>query len=79
MPAASLQKAIDEKLTRAAGEENSDPAVAEEFLAAETGQPVPVPQTSRCPARADRTAPAPGSWPPDRHLGHRPGRPSAVS
>jgi IS5 family transposase len=26
-----------EKLTRAAGEENSDPAVAEEFLAAETG------------------------------------------
>jgi Transposase domain (DUF772) len=27
----------DEKLTRAAGEENSDPAVAEEFLAAETG------------------------------------------
>jgi len=27
----------DEKLTRAAGEENSDPAVAEEFLAAQTG------------------------------------------
>ncbi|MGH3124198.1 MAG: transposase [Streptosporangiaceae bacterium] len=27
----------DEKLTRAAGEENSDPAVAAEFLAAETG------------------------------------------
>jgi IS5 family transposase len=27
----------DEKLTRAAGEDNSDPAVAEEFLAAETG------------------------------------------
>jgi len=27
----------DEKLTRAAGEKNSDPAVAEEFLAAETG------------------------------------------
>ncbi len=27
----------DEKLSRAAGEENSDPAVAEEFLAAETG------------------------------------------
>jgi len=27
----------DEKLTRAAGEENSDPAVAEEFLTAETG------------------------------------------
>ena len=29
----------DEKLTRAAGTENSDPAVAEEFLAAETGSP----------------------------------------
>ena len=28
----------DEKLTRAAGTENSDPAVAEEFLAAEAGQ-----------------------------------------
>jgi hypothetical protein len=29
----------DEKLTRAAGTENSDPAVAEEFLAAEAGSP----------------------------------------
>jgi hypothetical protein len=29
----------DEKLTRAAGQENSDPAVAEEFLAAEAGGP----------------------------------------
>jgi hypothetical protein len=28
----------DEKLTRAAGQDNSDPAVAEQFLAAETGQ-----------------------------------------
>ena len=28
----------DEKLTRASGTENSDPAVAEEFLAAEAGQ-----------------------------------------
>jgi IS5 family transposase len=28
----------DEKLTKAAGQENSDPAVAEEFLAAEAGQ-----------------------------------------
>ena len=28
----------DEKLTRAAGTENSDPAEAEEFLAAETGR-----------------------------------------
>jgi hypothetical protein len=31
----------DEKLTRAAGEENSDPAVAEEFLAAGTGPASP--------------------------------------
>ena len=29
----------DEKLTKAAGQENSDPAVAEEFLAAEAGTP----------------------------------------
>ena len=28
----------DEKLTKAAGQENSDPAVAEEFLAAEAGR-----------------------------------------
>ena len=38
----------DEKLTRAAGTENSDPAVAEEFLAAETGVDTP--------GRADSTA-----------------------
>src|SRR6266478_5800132 len=38
----------DEKLTRAAGTENSDPAVAEEFLAAETG--------ADAPGRADSTA-----------------------
>jgi Transposase domain (DUF772)/Transposase DDE domain len=31
----------DEKLTKAAGEDNSDPAVAGEFLAAETGQASP--------------------------------------
>ena len=31
----------DEKLTKAAGTENSDPAVAEEFLAAQAGQPGP--------------------------------------
>src|SRR5271165_7375844 len=37
-----------EKLTRAAGTENSDPAVAEEFLAAETG--------TDAPGRADSTA-----------------------
>ncbi len=29
----------DEKLTRASGQDNSDPAVAEEFLAAEAGTP----------------------------------------
>jgi IS5 family transposase len=33
----------DEKLTRAAGAENSDPAVAEQFLAAEAGQEDPGP------------------------------------
>jgi hypothetical protein len=33
----------DEKLTRAAGTENSDPAVAEEFLAAEAGEEDPGP------------------------------------
>ena len=38
----------DEKLTRAAGTENSDPAAAEEFLAAETG--------ADAPGRADSTA-----------------------
>jgi hypothetical protein len=38
----------DEKLTRAAGTENSDPAVAEEFLAAETG--------ADAAGRADSTA-----------------------
>jgi hypothetical protein len=41
----------DEKLTRAAGTENSDPAVAEEFLAAETGAP-------DAPGRAGSTADA---------------------
>ena len=39
----------DEKLTRAAGTENSDPAVAQEFLAAETGAP-------DAAGRADSTA-----------------------
>ena len=39
----------DEKLTRAAGTENSGPAVAEEFLAAGTGSP-------DVPGRADSTA-----------------------
>src|SRR5258705_1234020 len=38
----------DEKMTRAAGTENSDPAVAEEFLAAETG--------ADAPGRPDTTA-----------------------
>jgi len=46
----------DEKLTRAAGQENSDPAIAEEFLAAETGAP------GAAPGGADSAGdgPAPG-------------------
>jgi hypothetical protein len=46
-----------EKLTRAAGEENSDPAVAEEFLDAETG-PDARAGGDPAPAWAGRTAPA---------------------
>ena len=56
----------DEKLTAAAGEENSDPAVAEEFLAAGAG-PAPAPKTSPPPARAGRTTLA------------LPGRPAAAA
>ena len=37
----------DEKLTRASGEENSDPAVAAEFLAAEAGPDGPAPPRTR--------------------------------
>jgi hypothetical protein len=55
----------DEKLTRASGEENSDPAVAEEFLAAEAGQGS---GTADEPAPAqggqDGTAPAGTPQPP---------------
>ena len=40
----------DEKLTRASGEENSDPAVAGEFLAAEAAR------QDRCPAAGDQAA-----------------------
>ncbi len=39
----------DEKLTRAAGQENSDPAVAEQFLAAEAGQQDPGPAAAGDP------------------------------
>ena len=46
----------DEKLTRAAGEENSDPAVAEEFLAAGTGPASSGAGAEPPLARADSTA-----------------------
>ena len=42
----------DEKLTKAAGQENSDPAVAEEFLAAEAGAGPAAAGTARLPAAA---------------------------
>jgi hypothetical protein len=41
----------DEKLTRASGEENSDPAVAEEFVAAEAGQASSGPEDRPAPAQ----------------------------
>ena len=47
----------DEKLTRAAGTENSDPAVAEEFLAAEAGQEDSGPAPARSPAEGGQPAP----------------------
>ncbi|MGH3259034.1 MAG: transposase [Streptosporangiaceae bacterium] len=56
----------DEKLTRAAGEDNSDPAVAEQFLAAQTGRGGP--GTADEPAAAqggqDGTGPAGTPQPP---------------
>ena len=42
----------DEKLTKAAGQENSDPAVAEQFLAAEAGQQDPGPAAAGDPPAA---------------------------
>src|SRR6516225_1226766 len=53
----------DEKLTRAAGEENSDPAVAAEFLAAETGQASSGPEDGPAPGR-DGAGPAGPPQPP---------------
>ena len=49
----------DEKLTKAAGQENSDPAVAEEFLAAEAGRGDPGPAAA--PAAASGGS-APLAW-----------------
>ena len=51
-PAADPETGIitDEKLTRASGTENSDPAVAEEFLAAEAGQAGPARGAEQPPA-----------------------------
>jgi transposase-like protein DUF772/DDE family transposase len=50
----------DEELTKAAGEENSDPAVAEQFLAAEARQedPGPAPAGEPPAARGEAGAPA---------------------
>jgi hypothetical protein len=50
----------DEKLTRAAGTENSDPAVAEEFLAAEAGQEDPGPASAERPAAGGPPGPGNG-------------------
>jgi hypothetical protein len=47
----------DEKLTRAAGTENSDPAIAEEFLAAEAGQEDSGPAPAGSPAEGGQPAP----------------------
>jgi len=53
----------DEKLTRAAGEENSDPAVAEEFLAAEAGPASSGPEDGPAPGQ-DGAGPAGAPQPP---------------
>jgi len=53
----------DEKLTRASGEENSDPAVAEEFVAAEAGRAGSGPEDRPAPAR-DGAGPAVAPQPP---------------
>jgi hypothetical protein len=47
----------DEKLTRAAGTENSDPAVAQEFLAAEAGQEGSGPAAAELPAAGGQPGP----------------------
>jgi hypothetical protein len=52
----------DEKLTRAAGQENSDPAVAEEFLAAGAGQEDPGPAAADT-ASQDSGSSEPGGEP----------------
>jgi hypothetical protein len=53
----------DEKLTRAAGTENSDPAVAEEFLAAEAGQKDCDPAGQEPPGGGEAGPPAAGGRP----------------
>jgi len=53
----------DEKLTRAAGQENSDPAVAEEFLAAEAGPARSGPEDVPAPGQ-DGAGPAGAPQPP---------------
>ena len=62
----------DEKLTRASGDDNSDPAVAAEFLAAEAGQASSGPEDGPAPAR---TAPAL----PGRRSRQPPGQPAVMA
>jgi len=52
----------DEKLTKAAGQENSDPAVAEEFLAAGAGQEDPGPAAAGTASQDSRSS-EPGGQP----------------
>jgi hypothetical protein len=62
----------DEKLTKAAGEENSDPAVAAEFLAAEAGQQDSGPAAAGQPS-PDTAGPGSGSGgEPGRDCGREP-------
>jgi hypothetical protein len=53
----------DEKLTRAAGEDNSDPAAAGGSWPPRPAGPAPAPQTTPPPARAGKTAPPPRGHP----------------
>jgi Transposase domain (DUF772)/Transposase DDE domain len=59
----------DEKLTRAAGTENSDPAVAEEFLAAEAGQAGSGPAGPELPGAGGEAGGQPGRDAASRHSG----------
>jgi len=60
----------DEKLTKAAGEENSDPAVAGEFLAAEAGHDNPGPAAAQGTPPAAHDAAGPAGQPGPDTAGH---------